>query len=60
MGDETIQEMVDAALLNGMVEAECRQCGMSVQCEADANAAWCGFCEKMVKVKNPLIDLGLR
>jgi hypothetical protein len=60
MKELSIIEMVDEALLNGTIEAECKQCGMPIQCETDSKTAWCEICEKVVKVKNPLIELGLR
>jgi len=53
-----LKEIVDAALLDGIVEAECTKCGMGLQCEPDATTAWCDNCDKIVKVKNPLIING--
>jgi len=58
MTTETIQEIVDSALLSGMVEAECMECGMTIQCEADALSACCNNCDRIVKIKNPMIDMG--
>jgi hypothetical protein len=58
MKNDSIGDIVDSALLNGIVEAECEKCGMSIQCETDAKTAWCGLCEKRVTVKNPLKELG--
>ena len=54
-----LSEMVDKALYEGIIEAECKECGMTIQCEADATSAWCDSCEKSVKVTNPLINWGL-
>ena len=56
---EQMQELVDTAILEGIIEAECVACGISVQCEPDATAAWCEQCNEVVKVNNPLIALGL-
>ena len=36
MGKENIGEMVDSALLNGIIESECMECGTSLQCEPNA------------------------
>jgi hypothetical protein len=55
---EDIEKMVDAALLEGLIEAECMECGVSIQCEPDATTAWCGNCKKVVKVMNFLRALG--
>ena len=60
MATEAIQELVDSALLSGMVEVECTECGMTIQCETDASRSWCGVCNKVVRVKNPLIELGFK
>ena len=53
-----IKELVDRALMSGTVEAECTECGITIQCEASALTAWCDQCEKTVKVVNPLTKLG--
>ena len=58
MTTETIQEIVDSALISGIVEAECMECGMTIQCETDASTAWCDNCDRIVKIKNPLKDMG--
>ena len=58
MTTETIHDIVDSALLSGMVEAECMECGMTIQCETGATTAWCNNCDRIVKIKNPLIDIG--
>jgi hypothetical protein len=56
---EELETLADSALLNGVIEAECTKCGILVQCEPDAGTAWCDNCDKLVKVKNPLLALGL-
>ena len=58
MGIENITEMVDSALLNGVIECECMECGISLQCEPDATKAWCDNCDKLVKIRNDLIKFG--
>jgi hypothetical protein len=39
MEKENIGLMVDSALLNGIIESECMQCGTSLQCEPNATRA---------------------
>ena len=58
MESKDIEKLVDAALLKGIIEAECMECGLTIQCEADATTAWCDNCKKVVKVQNFLKDLG--
>ena len=58
METETKHEIVDSALLNGTVEAECMECGITLQCGADASVAWCDNCDRIVKIRNPMIDMG--
>ena len=58
METENIKELVDSALLNGILESECMQCGTTLQCEPDATQTWCDNCDKIVKVRNDLIKLG--
>jgi hypothetical protein len=56
---EELQALADAALMEGIIEAECTECGISVQCEPDAITAWCDNCDKMVKVRNFLMESGI-
>ena len=56
--DEEMLRIVDKALLEGIVEADCCECGMSIECESGVKTAWCDICQKIVKVKNPLIEMG--
>jgi predicted RNA-binding Zn-ribbon protein involved in translation (DUF1610 family) len=58
MGTEDIEQLVDSALLKGILEAECLQCGTSLQCEPDATHTWCDNCNQIVRVRNELIKLG--
>ena len=58
MGTENIGKVVDSALLSGIIESECMECGTSLQCEPDAGEAWCDNCDKIVKVRNDLIKFG--
>ena len=52
MDMRSIEEMADAALIERIIEAECMECGISIQCEPDARTAWCDNCDKIVKVRN--------
>lgn len=58
MDMEKIEEMAEAALLDGIIEAECTECGILIQCEPDAATAWCEHCNKVVRVKNLLRMFG--
>ena len=58
MKSEFIEEMVDQALVKGTVETDCMECGMGIECPANASRAWCDNCEKMVDIKNPVRELG--
>jgi hypothetical protein len=58
MEKENIGQMVDSALLNGIIASERMECGNSLQCESDATRAWCDNCEKVVAVRNDLVKLG--
>ncbi|MBW2173226.1 MAG: hypothetical protein JRF64_00995 [Deltaproteobacteria bacterium] len=49
-----IEDMADSALLEGIIDAECMECGILIQCEPDAATAWCESCDKVVRVKNYL------
>ena len=59
MNESEFERLVDAALLDGVIDAECSVCGLSIQCETDAETAWCDQCGRVVKVRNPLIEAGL-
>ena len=58
MESDEIEKMVDAALLEGIIEAECTACGTSIQCRFDATKAWCVNCQETVEVENFLRKLG--
>ena len=59
MDKQQIERLVDAAIMEGIIETECKECGMTIQCEADATNAWCGNCHKKVRVRNLLHELGM-
>ena len=58
MEKEDIEQMVNSALLKGIIESECMDCGISLQCESYATRAWCDNCEKVAEVRNDLVKLG--
>jgi len=58
MKSDEIEKMVDDALITGIIEAECVECGLTIQCESDATTAFCDNCNKTVKVHNLLQELG--
>ena len=55
---DKVERMVDAALLEGVIEAECEECGTTIHCELEASTAWCDNCKKQVKVNNFMQSLG--
>ena len=59
MDIKQIEELADAAILEGIIEAECVECGTTIQCEPDARTAWCDNCNRLVKVDNILLALGM-
>ena len=58
MKSDEIEKMVDDALMEGIIEAECMECGITIQCETDATTAFCQNCNKVVKVHNFMQELG--
>lgn len=58
MNSLLMEELVDKAIMEGIIEAECMNCGMMIQCEPDAKSAFCDNCNKEVKIKNFLIESG--
>ena len=58
MKSDDIEKMVDDALMEGIIEVECLECGLTIQCEADATTAFCDNCDRVVKVRNFLQELG--
>ena len=59
MDIERIEEIADAAVLEGIIEAECMECGVTIQVEPDAWTAWCENCGRVVRVRNLLRELGM-
>jgi len=58
MKSDDIEQLVDDALREGIIEVECTECGLTIQCKPDETEAWCDHCNKAVIVKNYLKDLG--
>lgn len=59
MDFKEIGEIVDTALLEGIIEAECSECGSSIQCASDEISSFCEHCNKVVNVKNILQEFKL-
>ena len=59
MTQKELNEMVDDALEQGIIEADCVECGYTIQCEPDAKKAWCENCGKLVKINNFMGHFGL-
>jgi ribosomal protein S27E len=59
MNDEELNQVIDTAFMEGLIDVECLKCGITIQCEFDATTVWCVYCGQVVEVKNILIELGL-
>ena len=59
MDMKQIEDLADAAILDGIIEGECLECGITIQCEPDAKTVWCDHCGRVVRVRNILRELGL-
>ncbi len=53
----TIEEL-EEFMNNGSVPCICTECKNEWNLEPDADEGWCEECDKLVKVKNPLIEMG--
>ena len=50
--------MLEDATFNGIIEADCKQCGNSITAEPDAETAYCESCDDVVSI-NGLAELGM-
>jgi predicted RNA-binding Zn-ribbon protein involved in translation (DUF1610 family) len=57
--DERLIELMDQALMEGVLELECPECGDTLRCEPDAQESFCFSCNRVVNTNNPLIKAGL-
>jgi exosome complex RNA-binding protein Csl4 len=53
-----IYELMEEALYDGVISAECEECGGLISVEPDATTAFCYSCRKVVKINNPLVEYG--
>jgi hypothetical protein len=59
MDRKKIEELMDQALFDSVIELDCPQCGHTLRCEPDAETCYCYGCDQVVGTDNPLIALGL-
>jgi len=59
MNDDELNQVIDTAFMEGLIDVECLTCGITIQCEYDATTVWCDYCGQAVQVKNILVELGL-
>ena len=58
MNLEEFNRRVDEVLMNGYLDADCTECGFTIQVETDATTAWCHNCDKLVKINNFMVQMG--
>ena len=54
-----LDEIMHQALTDSVLDLDCAECGCTIRCEPDATEAYCEDCGRVVKVDNPLIELGM-
>ena len=54
-GEEEILDRAERNIADGVVEAWCRECGVYVRPEPDAETGYCHECEKVTKLDNPTV-----
>ena len=57
--DYDIEDLMEMALFDDVIELECEACGGTLRCEPDARDTYCYECDRLVPTNNPLIKLGL-
>ena len=58
MKRKTIEELLEQAVCDGIIEISCPECGATIISEPDAEDLFCQECER-VTMKNPLVEAGL-
>ncbi len=58
MNDEELNQVIDTAFMEGLIDVECLECGITIHCELDSTTTWCDYCGQVVQVKNILVELG--
>lgn len=54
-----LENLLEQALVDNVIELPCAECGSTLRCEPDAIESFCFDCGKMVPINNPLIKMGL-
>ena len=57
MKKKTIEELLEQAVSEGIIEIQCPECGATITSEPDAEEFFCQECERAT-MKNPLVELG--
>ena len=58
MKKNSIEEMLEQAVSEGIIEIQCPECGATITSEPDAEELFCQECERAT-TKNPLVEEGL-
>jgi hypothetical protein len=58
MKRKTIEELLEQAVSEGIIEIQCPECGATITSEPDAEELFCQECERAT-MKNPLVEEGL-
>jgi len=53
-----IEDMLEAAVFDGVITGSCKKCGASVRMEPDADRAYCQSCDSVQPMKG-LASMGL-
>lgn len=57
MKKKTIEELLEQAVSEGIIEIQCPECGATITSEPDAEELFCQECERAT-MKNPLVEQG--
>ena len=49
-GFESVDEMLEAAVIDSVVPGICKHCDYTTEVEPDCRAGWCEFCEESTVV----------
>ena len=58
MKKKTIEQLLEQAVSEGIIEIQCPECGTTITSEPDAEELFCQDCERAT-MKNPLVEEGL-
>jgi hypothetical protein len=52
-------EQLEQAIMEGVIDVTCLQCGCGLRCEPDADETYCETCKKVVRPDDSLRAQGL-